>query len=214
MTKVGSNHQLLISRIPVLGILLFAILFLYSSCLYPGGSQADIHSVGFDWINNYWCNLMNEKGMNGEPNPARKWAILAMFLLCMALGVFFWQFSEFLTSSKFWKRSIKIGGILSMLFAVFMFTEYHDLVTVLSSLCGLVAVVGVIKEIYYSHMHLYKLTGFVCLLLLALNNVIYYSQAYIEWLPLLQKVTFAVVLLWVLGVNRVISKRIKLLIHE
>jgi len=186
----------------------FVLLFLYATSLYPGGSQANLNSVGFDWINNYWCNLMGKKGMNGALNPARPYAIFAMILLCGSLSVFFYQFAEFLTLNNTWKILIKFGGILSMAFAALVFTDYHDLMTIVSSLFGLFAVVGVIKEIYVSHLWFYKLTGIVCILLLSLNNLIYYSVHFLEWLPFLQKITIVIVLIWVLCVNEEIRKKI------
>lgn len=76
MNLKNTQNPLIINTIPFLGIILFSILYYYSSTLYPGGSQADINTIGFDWVNNYWCNLMNEKGMNGELNQARSFAIL------------------------------------------------------------------------------------------------------------------------------------------
>lgn len=90
--------DLLLNRIPVLGIICFACLYYYASTLYPGGSQADLHSDGFDWVHNYWCNLMNEKGGNGQINTARRMAIFAMMLLCVSLSVFFVQFAQFFTT--------------------------------------------------------------------------------------------------------------------
>jgi hypothetical protein len=62
---------------------------MYASMLYPGGSQADLQSVGYDWIHNYWCNLMNDQAMNGQSNPAKPFAVVAMVILCLSLLVFF-----------------------------------------------------------------------------------------------------------------------------
>ncbi|MBT8238589.1 MAG: hypothetical protein HKN51_09070, partial [Saprospiraceae bacterium] len=67
----------LLILLPTLGILIFMGLYVYATTLYPGGSQADINSVGYDWGNNYWCNLMSENGMNGLENPARPISLFA-----------------------------------------------------------------------------------------------------------------------------------------
>ena len=125
------------NKIPTLGISCFIILFFYAASLYPGGSQADLNHIGFDWINNYWCNLTNERGMNGMLNPARPIAITAMIILCTSLSVFFYLFANFFAQSSLSKFLIKFGGSLSMFFAVFIFTAYHDLMTILASLFGL-----------------------------------------------------------------------------
>ena len=204
--KKGSQYQIA-NLIPVIGIVIFVGLYIFSSTLYPGGSQANLNSEGFDWVNNYWCNLMNEKGMNGQPNPAKPYSIIAMIILCLSLMFFFIQFAQIYSKSKIWKRIIKTSGIISMSFAILIFTKYHDLMTTLSSIFGLFVVIGIIREVYKSKLSTYKITGVICILILGLNNYIYYTQQFIEVLPLLQKITFAIVLLWIIGLNFEINKK-------
>lgn len=165
------------------------------------GSQANLNTIGFDWINNYWCNLMNENAMNEETNPARPFAILAMVILCFSLAVFFIQFAEAFSKNKRWKRTIQISGVISMIFTALIFTQHHDLMTIVSSVFGLFVVVGIVRELYLSEMVFFKLSGIICILLLALNNYIYYTTHALSALPLLQKITFAIVLLWIVGLN-------------
>ena len=205
MARRSIPRKLFLS-VPLIGIVIFVLLFFYSSTLNPGGSQANLNSEGFDWVNNYWCNLMNEKGMNGQPNPACPYSIFAMTILCLSLMIFFVQFAEVFSKNKLWKWIIKIGGILSMISAIFISTKYHDLMTIISSCFGLFVVIGIIKEIYQSDLSFYKNSGVVCLLLLGLNNFIYYSTHFINWLPLIQKITFLIVLIWIIGLNREIVK--------
>ena len=174
---------------------------MYASMLYPGGSQADLQSVGYDWINNYWCNLMNDQAMNGQPNPAKPFAVVAMVILCLSLLVFFIQFALVFEGGKIWGHIIKWNAILSMSFAMLMFTAYHDVMTMLSSIFGLFVVIGIIRAVYRSNLTIYKIGGFLCLVLLGINNYIYYSLDGIVVLPLVQKITFVVVLIWILGLN-------------
>jgi hypothetical protein len=61
--------------LPLYSIFLSLILLGVSVSLYPGGSQANLHSVGYDWKNNYLSNLFGEKAMNGPENASRPWAI-------------------------------------------------------------------------------------------------------------------------------------------
>lgn len=208
MTPKELKFQLFLNRIPITGIISFALLFLYAATLYPGGSTEDLSSTGFDWIHNYWCNLTNKKGMNGFVNPARPFAILAMVILCGSLTIFFYQFGRFFTQSFCWEKMIKWGGGVSIIFGALVFTEYHDLMTFLSSFFGIFAVLGIIVTIYRSELRFYKITGTFCIVLLAINNLIYYSTFFIEWLPLIQKISFIVVLGWVLGLNGALRRRI------
>ena len=207
MNKKRTSIDRIINRIPLIGILCFIGLYIYSSSLYPGGSQADVNHLGFDWVHNYWCNLMNEEGMNGQANPARPFSILAMTILCFSLMVFFIQFSREVVTKRFWKLTIQLSGVISMIFATLIFTKYHDLMTTLSSIFGLLVVIGIIREVYKSEMRTYKISGIFCILLLALNNYIYYSEQFIEHLPLIQKVTFAFVLIWIIGLNYKLTKK-------
>ncbi|HMR87767.1 MAG TPA: hypothetical protein PKD51_06420 [Saprospiraceae bacterium] len=195
------KNKSIVDYIPLVGITIFVALYLYSSMLYPGGSQADLQSVGYDWVHNYWCNLMDDQAINGRPNPAKPFAILAMIILCLSLLVFFMQFALVFEDGKIWGHIIKWNATLSMSFAMFMFTSHHDVMTMLSSLFGLFVVIGIIRAVYRSNLSIYKIGGFICLVLLGINNYIYYSLGGIAFLPLVQKITFVVVLIWILGLH-------------
>ncbi|MGB5243908.1 MAG: hypothetical protein WBN50_09850 [Lutimonas sp.] len=187
--------------LPTVGILIFIGLYIYAANLYPGGSQLDSNSLGFDWMNNYWCNLMNENGMNGLENPARPFAILALIILCSSLALFFLQFAKYFMEKGIWKSIIQILGTLSMISSVLIFSKYHDIMTTISSILGVLVVVGIIRTIYKSNLTVFKISGIVCIILLGINNLIYYSGNYIEYLPLIQKITFGMVLIWIVGLN-------------
>jgi len=187
--------------LPTIGILIFIGLYVYAANQYPGGSQANINSLEFDWINNYWCNLLNEESINGKQNPARPIAILAMLILSGSLLMFFFQFSKHFEENKIWKLIIQVCGTISMVTAIFIFTEYHDQVTILASVFGFFVMIGIIKGIYQSDMQLFKISGILCLFMLGINNYIYYSGSFIKYLPLIQKITFVLVLAWVMGLN-------------
>ena len=145
--------------------------------------------------------------MNGQINPARRYAITAMVILCASLALFFVQFAQKFAQNRFWKSTIKIFGILTMALAVLTFTKYHDLMTILSSILGVFVVIGIIWEVFKSNLTLFKIGGIVCLIILGVNNYIYYSGNEIEHLALIQKITFAIVLIWIIGLNYKLSKQ-------
>ncbi|GAB5398903.1 MAG: hypothetical protein Aureis2KO_04880 [Aureisphaera sp.] len=144
---------------------------------------------------------MNENGMNGQENPARPFAISGIIILCSSLALFFFLFTKNFVESTFWKSIIKTLGTLSMISTVLIFTKYHDIMTTISSIFGVLVVVGIIRAIYKSDLNVFKISGIVCIVLLGINNLIYYSEYYIEYLPLIQKITFALVLSWIVGLN-------------
>ncbi len=198
-----------INKISDFGILCFVLLYIVSAALYPGGSQANINSEGFDWTHNYWCNLLSETAINGEVNPAEPFAISALFILCISLLIFFVQFAIRYSRSIFWKSLIQISAVLSMLFACLIFGKQHDIMTVLSSIFGLFLLIGIIRELHENKLHKFLITAIFCILILALNNYIYYTKQYLEFLPILQKISFAIVLAWVLTLNQHATKEEK-----
>jgi hypothetical protein len=149
---------------------------------------------------------MNEKGMNGAPNPARSLAISAMMILCISLMIFFVTFARKFAMSRFWKTVIQVFGTISMVFASLIFTEHHDIMTTLSSIFGFFVVIGVIWEIYRSKLDIFKFSGTLFIVFLAINNYIYYTKNWIEYLPIIQKITFALVLMWIIGLNYELTK--------
>ena len=197
----NNNYKKLLEWIPTIGVIIFFILYFYSTLLYPGGSQADLHSNGFDWVHNYWCDLLAENGTNGKLNPARPIAISAMIILALCLIYFFYQFAALFSENIFWKNMIQKGGFFSMGFGIMIFTEYHNSMLIIASVFGLFAMIGIVQGIYTSELNFYKITGLICIILIGICNCFYYADWLIEWLPLVQKITFLVVLLWVVGLS-------------
>ncbi len=184
--------------IPPGGAVLFAALYLLAAYFYPGGSQVDAHAPGFSWINNYWCNLLNEKAINGQPNSARPVALLATIALSITFSAFWLLFAGRSNTGKVLKFVIGASGILSMVAGFFLFTATdHDLVTNLASAFGLVAVIGTLIGLYTMKWQGFFAYGLVNLLLVAANNYVYYNKELLPYLPIIQKITFAAFLIWI-----------------
>jgi hypothetical protein len=184
--------------LPIAGTIIFLLFYIIATFYYPGGSQADSNSVGFDWLHNYWCNLLNVDSINGKYNPARPVAITAMMFLCVSLAIFWLIAPIQLMLSKVLTRTIQISGTLAMSIGFLLFTPIdHDTITNLSSLLGLISTVGTMIGLYQKK--LITLFGFSVLnmLLVILNNILYYNSEMIYYLPVVQKITFASFLLWV-----------------
>jgi hypothetical protein len=182
---------------PLFGTLLFICLYFAATLSYPGGSQADKNSKGFSWINNYWCNLLNENAMNEQHNSARPLAMAAMFVLCLTLAIFWYIFPHQIDLKKRSRLTIQISGALAMTIGMFLFTDLHDTIVNVASLCGLVATIGT-----FIGLHKLKWTklfwlGIFNLTLVALNNILYYGDGLKLYLPVVQKITFLFFLLWI-----------------
>jgi hypothetical protein len=183
---------------PIFGTLVFIVLYVIATLLYPGGSQVDKNSVGFSWTNNYWCNLLNESAINGQHNPAKPVAMTGMFILCLTLIFFWFLFPKHINVGKNIKLVIQISGAVAMIIAFLLFTSInHDLVTNLASIFGLIATVGVFVGLYKAKWLGLFTFGLFNILLVVLNNYVYYTKGLIVYLPVIQKISFAAFLIWI-----------------
>ena len=191
----------IVKFLPTIGILLFIGIYIYASKLYPGGSQADLNSVGFDWSNNYWCNLMLDNGLNGDKNKAQPVAIAGIIILCTSMIIFFFQFANHFEKHRIWKMMIKISGTLAILSAPFIFSEYHDIMTTVLSISGTAVIIGMIRALHHNQLTFMKVMGICCILIIGLNNFFYYSDDLFQYGPLVQKGAFILILSWTIGLN-------------
>lgn len=187
---------------PLFGTFLFVVLYIIATIFYPGGSQADKNAIGFSWTNNYWCNLLNENAINGQPNPAKPIAITGMFVLCVTLTFFWFLFAKHISLDRKLKLLIKVSGTLAMTIAFFLFTNFdHDLVINLASIFGLFATAGIFIGLYKTKWFGLFAFGLVNILLAGLNNYVYYNKELVNYLPVIQKITFAAFLVWVCSID-------------
>ena len=174
-------------------MLLYAVATLY----YPGGSPPDHFSRGFSWANNYWCNLVDYNALNGEINQARPIAMSAMITLCLSLAVF-WNFFPQLHQINKWVQSLtRFSGLTAMLTAMFLGTLDHNVVINVASLFGSIGVLGLIfitRKLNWQWLHA---LGLVNIGMIMMNRVIYDTELLWNYLPIIQKLTFASTLVWV-----------------
>jgi len=192
---------------PFIGSIVFSGLYLVAAILYPGGSSADIHSTGFSLLDNYWCNLLNDKALNGQPNTSKPYAVAAMLVLSCSLLFFWWQFAAVVYWGKQVKRGIQICGTLGSLCMLFLPFGKHDLVINLSALFGGIALVLVIIALRRMNLiNLYR-TGLFNLVLIGINNIVYYTEKLLWMLPVVQKITFLFFICWMAFTSLVISRK-------
>lgn len=196
------NSKSILVLTPIFGIIAFIILYIIATLLYPVGSQINKNSAGFSWTNNYWCNLLYDNAINGQHNPAKPVAMTGMFILCMSLSFFWFLFPRHINVSKKLKYAIPIFGTLSMVIAFSLFTDFnHDFIINLASIFGLVAIVGAFAGLYKTKRFGLFAFGLLNILLVGLNNYVYYTKGLIVYLPVVQKITFAAFLFWVCCIN-------------
>lgn len=179
------------------GTFIFACLYFVATLYYPGGSQAGVNAKGFSWVNNYWCNLLNENAINGQHNPARPIAITAMLVLCFTLTIFWYIFPLQVEFKKSSRLTIQISGAVAMAAGMFLFTNFHDTIVNVASLSGLIATVGTFAGLRKLRWTKLFWLGVFNLTLVALNNILYYGEGLKLYLPVVQKITFLFFLVWI-----------------
>lgn len=188
--------------LPMFGIIAFLALYILAAILYPGGSQAYPNALSYSWQHNFFCTLLNETAFNGQPNMGQSYAIMSLFFLAISLIQFWWNFPKHWAISKALSICIQYGGLVSMVLACCLFTKInHDLITNLASFFGLIATMGTIIALYQHKKRGLLFFGISNLLLVLLNNWFYYHIDLIVYLPILQKLSFASVLTWIIAIN-------------
>ena len=181
---------------PFIGSFLFVILYVIAALIYPGGSAADKTTIGYSWADNYWCNLLSEKAINGQTNAARPVAVSAMFVLCLALSTFWILFPAITQLKKYHKLLIQVAGTVCMLTSFLLLTRIdHDLAINASSAFGLIAMIGTLIALYQLKWKWLFALGFFDLMLVALNNYLYHANE-MMYLPIVQKFSFLAFLVW------------------
>ena len=69
-------------------LIISVILMGIATLVYPGGSLHDKNSIGFDWSENFFSNLFEEKAINGSENTSRIWALIGMVFHSFGYGIF------------------------------------------------------------------------------------------------------------------------------
>lgn len=188
------KHSILFGLVISLSFLFVATLY------YPGGSQYDKNSIGFDWKNNYLSNLFGAKAVNGSDSASRPWAIAGMLFLCASSALFFIEFSKKIPS-KGSAKIIRYFGAGAMIFAFLAVTPYHDIMVTIAGTMALVSMFYITVFVLKSGLRLFKILSIICLLAYYSSNFVYYTRIYLEFLPILQKLTLFLTVTWIISLQ-------------
>lgn len=185
----------------LIGVLLSLLLLFAATTQYPGGSQADANSIGFNWRHNYLCNLLNPVAVNGAPdNPARPWAIAGVLSLCLGVAMFFIHFSKKIPHKNA-SSVIKFAGAGAMAFGLFTATPFHDLGVTISGTLLMLSIFYITVFVFKSQLHFFKILSALSLLSLYVCTYVYFTQHGLAYLPVLQKLNLGLSIAMVLGLE-------------
>ena len=97
--------------------------------------------------------------------------------------------------------TIKIAGTIAMLSAIFIFTPFHDILTTLLSIGGIIVIIGMIRALHNNKLTAFKVIGILSIAIISLNNLFYYNETLTQYSPLIQKAGFVMILGWTIGLN-------------
>ncbi|NIJ52854.1 hypothetical protein [Dyadobacter arcticus] len=174
----------------LIGIIIAAALLVLATLHYPGGSQADINSIGYDWKNNYISNLFGEKSFNGAKSGSRFWAVGAMASLSISFTIFFFRFSKRIPARGS-AKIIRFFGASGMVFSAFIATKWHDQMITIASTLFLVSIFYITVYVFKTRLYFFKFLCTVCLLTFYVMLFLFGAGFYMEFWPIVQKITIA-----------------------
>lgn len=195
---------------PFFGVCIYIILYIVSAQMYPGGSDIHPQREGFDWINNFWCDLTDHITESGAINPAKPIAILAMAILCFSIATLSYFVGKYFIEIPA-SKLIFYFTAAAMIFANFAYSAFHDYAVYLAGISGIIPLGLTFYGLYKRKMwHLFNIGAFAMFLLI-LNFFIYKTRIFYTALPLIQKFTFLSFMFWISTLNFKIVKNQKYL---
>ena len=195
------KSQLKFQYLPTLGCCLFLLLITIASIKYPGGSQAVECSIGYSWDHNYLCDVIANVSHSDSHHHYHKVGLAAMICLCGGVSMFFFFFTDWMEVKGTWRFIIKWMGLISMICAMLIFTDLHNIMIAVASILALPALLGVFITLYRRKFYSYFWAGILILILLLINNIIYYTDYMEHWLPQIQKISVMCVIIWLIIMN-------------
>ena len=191
------------SSIVISGLFLFIFLYLTAAYRYPGGWPGNPSGAGFSWLHNYWCNLLNETALNGKPNTGRLPAMGGMLVLGITMLIFWMQLGAVIRSTHpNTAKAMLLSGAVSSVTMLYLPFGFHDGIVNGSSAAGLIAVTLLMHFLYTMRYRGLFIWGLLNVLLVGLNNYLYYTEDGTGHLPWVQKISFLSFLLWMAVISR------------
>lgn len=191
----GKRHRFP-ALIPILGIVIFILFYTLASIAYPGGSWYIPHQKGFSLWHNYLCDMLDKYAINGAINTARPYAIMALSALFLGLFWLWYQLPKLFERKSFNQKIMKVSGLLSLSTISFLAFGNHDNIVRIAGILGVIALITCSIELHRTkHSFIFKL-GIICILVFLINYLVYESGYYISLLPVIQKITFLLFILW------------------
>ena len=185
------------SKILVIGFLLIttiSLLFAYVSISkYPGKT---INSSHFNIITDYWCDLYKVNTPTGKTNEGMIFAKLATVISAVGFGCFWIAIPQHFVKSLSKRLPIQIAGLLAMILGASIFTGFHNVVIIAGSITGIIAIGLLLINLKNQGETLLFNSGLLAIIIIIACNLILYMPVVDSMLPILQKISFLIVITW------------------
>ncbi len=195
-------HSKWLTLSPVLGITTYLILFLVAKGKYAGGLEEyhlDRHLL---------CDMMESISTGGYKNDARLIAVIGHTFLFIGMTIFFYILPSIFRRNNINTKIFQSLGMLSMFLFLFLSTGYHDEFVVVAGSLATISAIPLMIEYAKSSFSYHKFLAILCLLMSIVVFIIYQSKIGIDYLPVFQKVVFAMDSIWVFLVCAEIGKKV------
>jgi hypothetical protein len=96
---------------------------------------------------------------------------------------------------------VRFSGVTATIFATLLFTDFHDFMLLGFSLFTLITILTALTILYENKRYWCLASGVLSILLVQINNFMYYLRVRVDLLPAVQKLTIILVLIWVMSLN-------------
>lgn len=203
-------HRAYLLLVPFIGMALFCIFYVIAAIYYPGGSYVNPDQIGFSFLDNYLCDLLDSNAINGNENIARIPSRIAFGILCLTLIFIWYQIPRLFKTKNFNHDLIRVCGIIAMLAAFFLASGTHDTIVYTAGIVGSVAFLATFIELFKEGYYKLFILGICCLVLILVNFVVYETGNNRNMLPIIQKITFIICISWFLLLMVSIHKKLTL----
>ena len=123
-----------------------------------------------------------------------------MALLCFGFALFFVDTAQKIATPSS-SRIIKWCGALSMVFAFLAVTPWHDVMVTMANILVMLSLFYITVHLFRSKFFMLGILSSLCLSSLYLGSTMYYTQLWLEWLPVVQKTVFTLKIILILSLT-------------
>lgn len=199
--------QRVIAYFPIVGMMLYLIVFTVAASSYPGGSINQPHDNSYSMFHNFLCDVMNPITQGGKINDARPLAIISHLILSFTMISFFYILPKIFPQKNGNTKWMQVFGMITMTAFIFMYTQYHDQIVTITGILGTIALIPFFIEIFKHPNSKLRQLAYTCYILSVVVFFIFETKLGFYYLPFLQKITFVFDAWWVIWVSLVVIKK-------